>query len=257
MALKLGTTALNKVYLGSTEINKAYLGAGVLFSAVAAGLTFVGSRTFTRIGIASTITVPLTSLTDGVASAPRTGDLVVAYVGLASFANRDLTMPSGWTLLATVSSVDSRTSDLFVIYKTMGATPDTEFDLPGAVGSSGRGLAVAIFVYAGASTAAPVFTTADDNNSVLCNPPAITPTVSGSVVISGGMGAHTQGAFKFLSSDFDAFLSDGVSSVADATIGVGRFAWTTGAFDPAAFTFVSANAVTFSWAAMSLVIIPA
>jgi len=32
MALKLGTTALNKLYLGSTQINKAYLGAGVLFS---------------------------------------------------------------------------------------------------------------------------------------------------------------------------------------------------------------------------------
>jgi len=32
MALKLGTTSLNKLYLGSTQINKAYLGAGVLFS---------------------------------------------------------------------------------------------------------------------------------------------------------------------------------------------------------------------------------
>ena len=32
MALKLGTTSLNKIYLGSTQINKAYLGAGVLFS---------------------------------------------------------------------------------------------------------------------------------------------------------------------------------------------------------------------------------
>ena len=32
MALKLGSTAINKLYLGSTAINKAYLGATVLFS---------------------------------------------------------------------------------------------------------------------------------------------------------------------------------------------------------------------------------
>lgn len=36
MALKLGATALNKLYLGGTAINKAYLGTGVLFSSVAA-----------------------------------------------------------------------------------------------------------------------------------------------------------------------------------------------------------------------------
>ena len=32
MALKLGSTAINKLYLGSTAINKAYLGTGILFS---------------------------------------------------------------------------------------------------------------------------------------------------------------------------------------------------------------------------------
>ena len=32
MALKLGSTAINKLYLGSTQINKAYLGTTVLFS---------------------------------------------------------------------------------------------------------------------------------------------------------------------------------------------------------------------------------
>jgi hypothetical protein len=34
MALTLGTTPLNKIYLGSTAINKAYLGATVVFSGV-------------------------------------------------------------------------------------------------------------------------------------------------------------------------------------------------------------------------------
>jgi len=34
MALKIGATAINKLYLGSTAINKAYLGADVLFSGV-------------------------------------------------------------------------------------------------------------------------------------------------------------------------------------------------------------------------------
>ena len=45
MALKLGATALNKIYLGSTPINKAYLGAGILFSgSVSPSALFAGGQ---------------------------------------------------------------------------------------------------------------------------------------------------------------------------------------------------------------------
>jgi len=220
------------------------------------GLEFVGSRTFTDDGSTSTFTIPLTTLTGGIASAPRTGDLVVAFIGQASNDNQDVPMPFGWDELARVQGLGSRSSDLYVIYKTMGATPDTGFDIVGGLHEEDNSLSVAIFVYGGASTAAPVFTTANGIDTVLCDPPAITPTVAGSIVLSGGVGAHRQGIHTFSSSSFDAFLSVGVNSKYNSTIGVGRFAWTSGAFNPAAFTFSSTDSDKYSWAALSLVIIP-
>ena len=219
-------------------------------------LAFVGSRTFTDAGSTTTFTVPLTTLTGGIASAPRTGDLVVAYIGGSSSNSDAVPLPSGWTELARVQGFDFRDSDLYVIYKTMGATPDTGFSIPGGLASSVNSISVAIFVYGGASTAAPVFTTANGSNTALCDPPAITPTVSGSVIISGGMAAHTVGDNTFSSSDFDAFISAGANRSRGSTIGVGRFAWTSGAFNPAEFTFSGSDATSFSWAALSLVIIP-
>ena len=159
--------------------------------------------------------------------------------------------------MARVQGVDNNSSDLYVIYKTMGATPDTGFDIVGGLADGRNSLSVAIFVYEGASTAAPVFTTANGNNTVLCDPPAITPTVAGSIVLSGGVGAHSRGIQTFSSSAFDDFLTVGVEGgLRDATIGVGRFAWTSGAFNPAEFTFSGADGSPFSWAALSLVIIP-
>jgi len=233
-------------------------GAG---GAVGGGLEFVGSRTFPQLGTTSTFTVPLTALTGGIASAPRTGDLVVAFIGMSSLSgSRDLTMPSGWAELDRVQGNNTYNCDLYVIYKTMSATPDTGFDIVGGMPSVNSSLAVTIHVHAGASAAAPSFTTANGGNSVLCNPPEITPTVAGSEVISGGVGGHIEGERTFSSSSFDSFLSEGVDGVGkgrtDCTIGVGRFAWTSGVFDPAAFTFSGSSLATSSWAALSLVIIP-
>jgi len=215
----------------------------------------VGSRTFTDDGTTSTFTVPLTTLTGGTASAPRTGDLVVAYIAGSSLTDGAIPMPSGWNELSQLSANDTIDSNLYVIYKTMGATPDTGFDIPGGLASVDNSIAVAIFVYSGAAVATPVFTTATGINTVLCDPPAITPTVEGSIILSGGGGAHNQNG-TYSSSDFDAFLSVVANGQWRATIGVGRFAWTSGAFDPAQFTFSAANTSVFSWTALSLVIIP-
>jgi len=227
--------------------------------AAAAGgsLTLVGSRTFTHAGTGSTFAIPLTSLMGGIASAPRTGDLVVAFIGQAAQQNDDVTMPSGWSQLDRVQSVAVRSSDLYVIYKTMGATPDTGFDIVDGINSK-HSIAVTIFVYEGASTAAPAFTTATGTATALCNPPAITPTVAGSIILSGGASGHFSVVQTFGSSAFDAFLTVGVEGGSnDTTIGVGRFAWTAGAFDPAVFTFSGSDSTQFCWAALSLILIPA
>jgi len=75
MALTLGTTPLNKIYLGSTAINKAYLGATVVFSGVFTPADlFTGSETgvfYDVSDLSSMNTEP-----DQSGSVPAVGDVV-------------------------------------------------------------------------------------------------------------------------------------------------------------------------------------
>jgi len=214
---------------------------------------FVGSRTFTTTS-ASTFTVPLTSLTGGLASAPRTGDVVVAFLLAGSSAS--ISIPAGWSLLVTVNSAGFYATDLFVIYKTMGATPDTGITIVDGLPFSTRSLSAAVMVYAGASSAAPVFATHSGDN-VQVDPPSITPTMPGSIIIAGGGTCHGRGTQTLSSTEFDGFISAGANSTSDTTVGMGRFAWVTGAFNPAAFTFSGASDADAKRTAVSLVLIPA
>ena len=224
------------------------------------GLKFVGSRTYSRDGTTDDVTVPINSLSGGVASAPREGDLVIIYVGVASRVSPEsVPTPSGWTLLVNKSESDSEATDLSVYYKVMGSTPDTGMVISGGSQDNGNAMATAVFVYAGASSATPVFSDASQPNTAEVDAPAITPTLSGSVILAGGASAHSDGVKVYDTSGFSQFAgfeTSGANDIHDATVGVGRVAWTAGAFDPAVLTFTGAADSFSSSAAVTLIIAP-
>ena len=92
MALTLGTTPLNKIYLGSTAINKAYLGATVVFSGVFTPADlFTGSNTgvfYDVSDLSSMNTEP-----DQSGSVPAVGD-VVRFIADKSGNGNDAQSPS-------------------------------------------------------------------------------------------------------------------------------------------------------------------
>lgn len=223
-------------------------------------IQYVGGYVQGFVGGTGDRTITLTSLTGGLASAPATDDLVIVYFGTGSTVDRDLVV-SGYTEIAELYSNDTEDTNLVVARKFMGATPDTSFTLTGGTLSTSDAGAVAVQVWRGVNQTTPLDvtrTTATGVNSILCNPPAITPVTAGAIIVAGGAGAHDDATIRtFSSSDLTSFISAGGSDTNSVTIGLGYKVWTSGAFDPAAFTYSSADSTAFSWAAVTLALRPA
>lgn len=227
----------------------------------ALNIEYVGGTTLAITGSTATNTdVSLTSLTGGLASSPSAGDLVIVYYGVSSGGSRSIGVTtSGYTEVAELTVADTYDANLSVSYKVMGTTPDT-LVVVSATGAGGDAGAVAVQVWRNVDPYLPMDvtrTTATAGNSVLCNPPAITPITPGAVIIAGGAGAHTAGVQTFGGAGLSNFISiGGPNTTNDVTVGMGSFAWTSGAYDPAAFTFSSTSAASNSWAAVTLALRP-
>ena len=228
---------------------------------VGGDIAYVGGYVQGFAGTTSNVVISLTSLTGGLASAPAAGDLVIVYFGTGSTADRNLVV-SGYTEVAELYSNDTFDTNLVAAYKFMGGTPDTSFTLTGGTLSATDAGAVAVQVWRGVNTVTTLdvtSTTATGINTVLCDPPAITPTTTGAIIVSGGAGGHDNiaGAQTYSSSNLTQFISVGRVDTNAVTIGLGYNAWTSGAFNPAQFTFSAADDTTYSWAAVTLALRPA
>jgi hypothetical protein len=229
-------------------------------SARSAPIEYVGGYVIGFLGTTSDITITFGgNLTGGIASSASANDLVLVYFGTGSASDRNLVV-AGYTEVAELFAADESSTNLVVAYKFMGGTPDTNFILTGGTLSTADGGAVAVQVWRNVNVSTPLDVTPTTNtqiNTVLCNPPPITPVTSGAYIVSGGAGAHTRGVRTYGSSDLSGFITVGSGNdTYDATVGVGYKQWVSGAFDPATFTFSEADSTTFSCAAVTLALRP-
>lgn len=225
-------------------------------------IQYVGGTTAQITGSTSTTTsISLTALTGGMDTQPREGDVVIVYYGTGSTVDRAIGVTTaGYTEIVELYSNDNLDTNLSVSYKAMSSTPDTSVVVSGTGNNADSGsVVIKVFRNVDLGNILDVTsTTATGIDSVLCNPPAITPVTVGAVIVSGGSGAHTQGVQTFSSSDLVNFSSvGGPDNTTDSTTGMGFYNWISGAVDPAAFTFSTTNSVNFSWAAVTLALRPA
>lgn len=243
-----------------------FLFGGFLFlaswqaSSAQAAISYVGSASGS--GTASTYNVAINSLTGGSNSAPSEGDLVIVVTGWASTTNGDPGVTtSGYTEVNAVDyySNDTRDANMSVNYKFMGASPDTSVTVRGT-NAAGNGGATVVHVWRGVDLSSPLdvtSTTATGTNAANANSPSITPTTSGAYVIAAGLGTgDTTPTAKTGPSGMSNFRTqNGTGTTMSAIAGVASFAWTSGAYDPAAWTG-GESTTSDSWAAMSLVLRP-
>lgn len=224
-------------------------------------LVYVGGQLSNGAGIATDIVLNY-ALTGGTDSTPQAGDFViVAFAASVGTAGATLSYRiSGYTQQADLYSNDTEDTELQVGTKFMTATPDTSVTITGGSGNAAHAYMIAVHVWRNVDTGTPMdtaATTASGTNSLLVNPAAITPVTAGAQIIVVGAGAHTGGVDTYTAGYLSNFRTNGSDDNDDVIIGIGSVAWTSGAYDPAAWTSSQADNVAFSWASATLALRPA
>lgn len=218
-------------------------------------ITYLGEVSVTHDGSVGGMTVSLTSLS------LQQDDVVVVGFLLASNTDRSIGVnTAGYTEEAELFANDTYDANLSVSWKRMGSTPDSSVDVSGP-GSSTHPARIIARGYRGVDTTTAMDvarTTATGTNGLLVDPPSITPTTSGALIVAWGCGAANAAALStaYSSSDLTDFTSGIVSNVYDLAYGVGHKSWTSGAFDAAAWTGTE-TATTDSRASVVLALRPA
>ena len=221
-------------------------------------ITYVGGQVGGRAGSTSTSNVTF-SLSGGISTKPRPGDLVIIGVTVASQARTPACAVSGYTAQTQINA-NGTTYDtsLNVSYKFMGITPNTTFTLP-STGNNADAQRYTVQVWSGVDPTTPLdvaMVSASGTGTGRPNPGSITPTSSGAYVGIIGAGAAATGAAYTAPANYTTgFLTGSTADTNDAMIGSGYRSWTSGAEDPAAYTGGTANAVD-SWAAFTYALRP-
>lgn len=206
-------------------------------------------------------TISLTGLTGGIASSPSTGDIVIVVIGCGSQSLRNITCSYG-TSIAALQSDDSFDSSLTARYKIQTSTPDTSINVSGTANvtdSSGY----CVHVWRNISSSSPLdvaTTTATGLNTPDADPPAITPVTAGAIIIAMGTGGGgTLTAYTGPTTSFGRanFFSGWGADTVDGVAGIYAYtAWTSGAYNPPAFTG-GGGASTSAWCAATIALRPA
>jgi hypothetical protein len=226
-------------------------------------ISFVGAKT-AAFNTNVNIVVPLTDLKNesNVNATLQQGDLVIVTYVIGAAGNDYPTLydvAGGYVPAHTdLFADDSNDTNLQVSYKFMGATPDASVTLP-APASTVQGMTVHVLALRGVDQTTPrdvTPTTATGINGGRPNAPAITPVAVGAwISVHGAAAGGTLAAFVQggdLSATTNHFLSAARATTVDSAVGVGLKAnWTSGPFDPAAWTGGSTTN-TDSWAAVTI-----
>lgn len=214
--------------------------------------------------------VGLNSLTGGIDTQARAGDLVVVATGLTMQSNTSWApsiTTSGYTTTAAqyqASSGGSYSTNALFGYKEMGGTPDS------SVGLAGYGTASNVSPYPLNNAGVFVFRNAQvgttGSESALASgtgeafaPPAVTPQVAGSwVVVTGVANGSNLGNPANMTYYNNAWSIFNNASASPYVLSLGRFAyysgWTSGSFTPDVWGYTSDS--TRTWVARTLVLRP-
>ena len=221
-------------------------------------LVYVGGQIAAYQGTTSTSTITF-NLTGGAGTTPLANDLVLVAVSVGANSNLNQSLAvTGYTSIAELYAPDSQSSDLFVGYKFMGATPDTNFTRP-QTGNTQHAGAYAIHVWRNADLTTPLDVTSTVTqglNTAIPNPSAITPVTANTQIVVVAASAHLAGTPTFTASYLSNFITVGSADNVDTTLGVGNVAWTSGSYDPAAWTFGGTDSVNYSYAAATIALRP-
>lgn len=215
-------------------------------------------------GTTANLTLNLTALTGGSGSAALADDVVLVWGGRAASVNDDVSMSTaGYTELADLYANDTADINAGLFRKVMGGTPDTSAVIA-VNGTSVNGAFALAMVFSGVDITTPEDVAATTNTGIngnLADPPSNTPSTAGAwpVTFYAGATDGTAPTGPTAPGDITNFVS--ITATGGSTRrgqgGSGtKTDWTSGAFDPSAWSGTT-NAANDSWAAAHAVLRPA
>ena len=227
-------------------------------------ITYVGGTSGS--GTGATYDVSLSgTLTGGSDSSPIEGDLIVVWTAFSQNTTSQAPTCSGDTFGAyntagaAIHANDTFDIEARMFYAVAGSTPDTTLTI-GRRSNAAYGGAAVVQVWRGVDSTTPLDATgtpASGTNSSRANPPSVTPSTSGAIVVYGGAGS--QGTSGVTPTDGNggsnvvAINSDGTTS--DVGVYIASDTWTSGAYDPAANTDMTTS-TSCAWGAQTIALKP-
>lgn len=228
-------------------------------------ISYVGGKSVGFAGTTSGATISLTDLAGGIASSPAEGDIVIVAFGVGTQGRSPtLTITDAsdvaYTEVGTTlrELADDNDAQLAVFYKVMGSTPDTALKRSGT-GNTADGGSVSIHVYRGVDQSTPfdvTSTTATGINSSLPDPPAITPSTAGAVVVVAAAGTAPTLTVNWTTSGLSGVVQSVGEDTSDGRSMLGYATWISGPVDIAKFTG-GGTTTDRSWAARTMALRPA
>lgn len=230
-------------------------------------ITFVGY--FRLGGTGATITLDFTggiqTDTGGIGGAILQNDVIFVANGWATSATDQNpgVSTSGYTEIDDLFITNTRAANLSLDWKAMGSTPDTSVDANGPNAAGNGGVAIAL-VYRYVDPTNPLdvaYVTANHSakgsGNALADPPSITPVSTGAAVLTvvGATGDTTPASINAPSGPTTRAGQTNGGSSRGFRIGCADIAWTSGAYDQAAWT-TSESAASDSWIAMAIALKP-
>lgn len=261
LVLGISFTDVPYYFLNLRVLNLKKLAGEIKIREARAAVSYVGGQVGSFAGKTAATTVTF-SLTNGSASIPAAGDLVVVAYSVGSTVDRALTIQntSAVDYILAGSELyqnDTYDSNLRVAYRFMPGTPETQMVLSGTGSNTDAG-AYTIHVFRGVDSGTPLDVAAVVGGGIdtrVANPNPITPITSGSwIYVAGAASGATGGAYtaSYLT-DFRAINSVDTN---DAQIGAGYTNWTSGTYDPVAFSGGGTNTANDSWNGVTLALRP-
>jgi hypothetical protein len=199
---------------------------------------------------------------------PQIGDMVLAIHGVATDIGGDLTLSmatAGFTKIADVYSPSTYSSHVAISYRFLSGTIPSLYSVTG-VGGSNAGQSCNLYVLRGVNQTTPFdvsFTTAT-STGITFDPPPITPVTPGAWVVIGGYIAGELGPNNTGFSpppDLVNLSGWGVPNFANPPYAGqrgGMFTnWSSGSYNPGAWTPGYTATAASSWCAVTMVLRPA
>lgn len=225
------------------------------------GLTYVGGASANTAN-QTEFTVSLTSLTGGVDTRPRSGDIIIVLNAFSASANQLCGVTTaGYTELCDIAGDDIYDANLSVSYKISNGA-ETSVAVTGAnEAADDYGSVGIVHVWRNVNQTTPIdvtTVTATAANTGRPDVPSITPVTAGAVILGCGSGSGAPTASSLTASGLSHVVALNQSAIfsANTAIIAAYTTWTSGAYDMAQFGGGSTS-TSASWAAAAVVLRPA